>query len=319
MVPDTLPLLTSPKGVPTGCFDLEGWADVRPVARGQRGDPRAGRPDHDRDERLPARLLGRSPLRQRGPDLSGPYRSLERRWVRITRCGSAHLRRRRGARLPCGAGGARRPARRCRAATSSGSVPSTRTDASRPGAAATWRSPPRRVPPSSDRGRLPRRRPRCRTSVGRPGHVPGIAAQSFASDAAPVGLTDRDAAQALRRLRPGVHRSGRRAGRRRCGDRRNRRLGRDRSPSSSAAGSFSIRRLPPAGSPGSRRVRGRLHLAVHSATNRRRVAPRPRRPARDALDRMRLWLVPATALAWSSDERWIAGRPPQRLSRRAAT
>jgi putative hydroxymethylpyrimidine transport system substrate-binding protein len=26
MVPDTLPLLTSPKGVPTGCFDLEGWA-----------------------------------------------------------------------------------------------------------------------------------------------------------------------------------------------------------------------------------------------------------------------------------------------------
>jgi putative hydroxymethylpyrimidine transport system substrate-binding protein len=26
MVPDTLPLLTSPKGVPTGCFDLDGWA-----------------------------------------------------------------------------------------------------------------------------------------------------------------------------------------------------------------------------------------------------------------------------------------------------
>jgi putative hydroxymethylpyrimidine transport system substrate-binding protein len=26
MVPDTLPLLTSPKGVPTGCFDLEDWA-----------------------------------------------------------------------------------------------------------------------------------------------------------------------------------------------------------------------------------------------------------------------------------------------------
>ena len=26
MVPDTLPLLTSPKGVPTGCFDLGGWA-----------------------------------------------------------------------------------------------------------------------------------------------------------------------------------------------------------------------------------------------------------------------------------------------------
>ncbi len=25
MVPDTLPLLTSPKGVPTGCFDLAGW------------------------------------------------------------------------------------------------------------------------------------------------------------------------------------------------------------------------------------------------------------------------------------------------------
>jgi putative hydroxymethylpyrimidine transport system substrate-binding protein len=25
MVPDTLPLLTSPQGVPTGCFDLEGW------------------------------------------------------------------------------------------------------------------------------------------------------------------------------------------------------------------------------------------------------------------------------------------------------
>ena len=25
MVPDTLPLLTSPKGLPTGCFDLEGW------------------------------------------------------------------------------------------------------------------------------------------------------------------------------------------------------------------------------------------------------------------------------------------------------
>jgi putative hydroxymethylpyrimidine transport system substrate-binding protein len=27
MVPDTLPLLTSPKGVPTGCFDLDGWAE----------------------------------------------------------------------------------------------------------------------------------------------------------------------------------------------------------------------------------------------------------------------------------------------------
>jgi hypothetical protein len=25
MVPDTLPLLTSPQGVPTGCFDLAGW------------------------------------------------------------------------------------------------------------------------------------------------------------------------------------------------------------------------------------------------------------------------------------------------------
>jgi putative hydroxymethylpyrimidine transport system substrate-binding protein len=25
MVPDTLPLLTSPRGVPTGCFDLAGW------------------------------------------------------------------------------------------------------------------------------------------------------------------------------------------------------------------------------------------------------------------------------------------------------
>ena len=27
MVPDTLPLLTSPRGVPTGCFDLDGWAE----------------------------------------------------------------------------------------------------------------------------------------------------------------------------------------------------------------------------------------------------------------------------------------------------
>ncbi len=25
MVPDTLPLLSSPKGLTTGCFDLDGW------------------------------------------------------------------------------------------------------------------------------------------------------------------------------------------------------------------------------------------------------------------------------------------------------
>ena len=56
MVPATLGTLVSPKGVPTGCFDLKAGR-VRAVDARQRAARGRGRPVRHRDERVPPERL----------------------------------------------------------------------------------------------------------------------------------------------------------------------------------------------------------------------------------------------------------------------
>jgi hypothetical protein len=128
----------------------------------------------------------------------------------------------------------------------------------------------------------------------------------FASDETPVGLTDRDAAQALGASgQVSIVQAIGLGGSRVAAIVRNRRLGRD------LVAVFDRGRLVSDPALAARRLVSleasprRLHLAVQSATTGGVwLLDRDGRLA--TLDRMRLWLVPATALAWSPDERWIA-------------
>jgi hypothetical protein len=139
----------------------------------------------------------------------------------------------------------------------------------------------------------------------RAGTCPG-SPLSFASDAAPVGLTDRDAARALGASgQVSIVQAVGLGGSRVAAIVRNRRLGRD------LVAVFERGRLVSDPALAARRLVGleasprRLHLAVRSATTGGVwLLDRDGRLA--TLDRMRLWLVPATGLAWSPDERWIA-------------
>ena len=139
----------------------------------------------------------------------------------------------------------------------------------------------------------------------RAGTCPG-SPPSSASGAAPVGLTDRDAAQALGASgQVSIVQAVGLGGSRVAAIVRNRRLGRD------LVAVFERGRLVSDPALAARRLVGleasprRLHLAVRSATTGGVwLLDRDGRLA--TLDRMRLWLVPATALAWSPDERWIA-------------